>query len=358
MSAHAQGCGERKLHWGRQRIKRIVLGPSIFPHQCTLGLRDPQSEISVSFEDTGFSRDVTFRNVVAAGHPLVIGIGTDDRERPSIDTPSRPVLVFRERNANQQVLGRISLKWIDTLFVGTAQLRLFRVLHSENYCLPKPRLWIHYLYHRYQQWGSRARSTTSNIRISQRELHCLYTFYICPRQVVLVSVMDKGAGNIFPMDLIGSVGDDYFSLALHADSSPAPLMENSRRIALSDVPVDQTLLAYQLGKNHKKASVDWNDLAFETTNSPLFRLPVPRFSGRVREMEIETVRNMGSHKLFLARTIADHQSSDGLQLHFIHGFYQTWRHQAEHYAPSVKDGFRRTKKYVVSDSSGSSTRAL
>jgi hypothetical protein len=69
-------------------------------------------------------------------------------------------------------------------------------------------------------------------------------------------------------------------------------------------------------------------MAFATTTSPSFRLPVPQFSLRVREMQIETVRNMGSHKLFLARTIADQQWSDGLQPHFIHGFYQSWRQQA------------------------------
>jgi len=328
VSAHPQSFGDTRRHRGREIIKRLALGPSACPNQCPVGLSAPQSEISVWLHGIGAPRDVTSTNVIAGTTPLVIGIGADSAESRPVATHHHPVLVFREQNADQRILGEISLKWMDTLSVGTAQLHLFRASHSANYCLPKPRQWARHLYHEYQKWRSGARSTTSDIRVSQRELHCLFTFYICPRPVVLVSVMDNGSGNIFPMDLIGSFADGYFSLALHATSRPASLMENSRKIALSDIPIEHTQLAYELGKNHNRNSVDWSEIAFATTASPSFQLPVPQFSVRVREMQIETVRDMGSHKLFLAATRAEQRRSNGLQLHFIHGFYQSWREQA------------------------------
>jgi hypothetical protein len=328
VSAHPQSFGDTKRRRGREIIKRLALGQAAFPNQCAVGLSAPQSEISVWLHGIGAPRDVTSTNVIAGTTPLVIGIGGDSGENLSVATHHRPVLVFREQNADQRILGEISLKWMDTLSVGTAQLHLFRALHSANYCLPKPRQWARHLYHEYQRWRSGSRSTSSDIRVSQRELHCLFTFYICPRPVVLVSVMDRGTGNIFPMDLIGSFADGYFSLALHATSRPALLMVNSRRIALSDIPIEHTQLAYELGKNHNKSSVDWSQIAFATTASRSFGLPVPQFSVRVREMQIETVRDIGSHKLFLASTRAEERRSNGLQLHFIHGFYQSWREQA------------------------------
>jgi hypothetical protein len=327
MSAQSQTCGNTKRRPGREMIKRLALGPSAFPHQCAIGLSAPQSEISVWLHGMGAPRDVTSRNVIAGTQPLVIGIGADSGERQPLATDRRPVLVFREQYAEKRILGEISLEWMDALSVGNAQLHLFRAVHSANYCLPKPRQWARHFYHEYQKWRSGTRSTASDIRVSQRELHCLFTFYICPRPVVLVSVMDKGTGNIFPMDLIGSFADGHFSLALHATSSPASLMENSRRIALSDIPIEQTQLAYELGKNHNRRSADWSHIAFATTASPSFRLPVPQFSVRVREMQIETVRDMGSHKLFLACPVAEQRRADGLQLHFIHGFYRSWREQ-------------------------------
>jgi hypothetical protein len=42
-------------------------------------------------------------------------------------------------------------------------------------------------------------------------------------------------------------------------------------------------------------------------------------------MQIENVRNMGSHKLFICRAIEDQRWADGLQLFFMHGFYHAWR---------------------------------
>jgi flavin reductase (DIM6/NTAB) family NADH-FMN oxidoreductase RutF len=328
MSASPDSCGKIESRSGRDILKRLVLGPAVFPLQCTIGLRAPQSEISVWLDSgTGTLRDVTLSNMIAGMQPLVIGIGTDCAESRSAVANKQPILIFREQKGNQLILGEIALKWIDTLSVGTAQLRLFQALGSANYCLPKTRQWVRYFYHRCQKWRSGTRSTVSGIPISQRELRCLYAFYICPRPVALVSVMNRDAGNIFPMDLIGSFADDCFALTLHADSGPAPLMENSGKIALSNIPMEQIQLAYALGKNHNKKSVDCSRMAFATTPSPSYQLPVPKFSVRVREMQIESVRNMGSHKLFLARTVADHQWSNGLQPHFIHGFYQTWRQQ-------------------------------
>jgi flavin reductase (DIM6/NTAB) family NADH-FMN oxidoreductase RutF len=328
VSAYPHTFSVTKRRRGRELIKRLVLGPSVFPHQCAVGLSASQSEISVWLHGIGAPRDVTSTNFIAGLTPFVIGIGAESGGSWPVATHHHPMLIFQEQNAEKRILGEISLKWMDTLSLGTAQLHLFRALHSANYCLPKPRQWARHLYHEYQKWRAGSRSTASDIRVSQRELHCLFTFYICPRPVVLVSVMDKGAGNIFPMDLIGSFADVYFSLALHATSKPAALVENSRRIALSDIPVEHTQLAYELGKNHNRSSVDWSQLAAATTDSPSFRLPVPQFSLRVREMQIETVRDMGSHKLFLASTRAEQRRSDGLQLHFIHGFYQSWRERA------------------------------
>jgi hypothetical protein len=42
-------------------------------------------------------------------------------------------------------------------------------------------------------------------------------------------------------------------------------------------------------------------------------------------MEIETVRRLGSHMLFVARVVRDERRSDGPQFFMIHGLYQCWR---------------------------------
>jgi hypothetical protein len=48
-------------------------------------------------------------------------------------------------------------------------------------------------------------------------------------------------------------------------------------------------------------------------------LPLPKFSLCVKEMQIEVVRQIGSHTLFVARTVQDDQWAEGLQFLTVHG---------------------------------------
>jgi len=311
-----------------QAFKRAVFGSANLHQQCAIGMRDPQSEVSVWLNGPGVCRDVTDRNVMAAAQPLTLGIGLEGGGDDAAIRQSCPSMEFRERGGKHRLLGRISLQLHDVVPLGGERLYLFRVRSCKNYCLPKGRLWAHYSYYAYQQWRARARSAASTFRMVASELRSVFVFYICPRPVVLVSVCDGNFANIFPMDLIGPIGARHFALALHTTSTGVPLMERSLRIALSSVPVEQKSLAYDLGKNHKRESVNWAHVPFATSPSAAFGIPVPRFSLRVREMQIEAVRALGSHKLFLAHTVEDEHRAEGLQLFLVHGIYQARRHQA------------------------------
>jgi hypothetical protein len=68
--AHPQSCGDTQWRPGREIIKRLVLGPAAFPHQCAVGLTAPQSEISVWLHGIGAPRDVTATNVIAGTQPI------------------------------------------------------------------------------------------------------------------------------------------------------------------------------------------------------------------------------------------------------------------------------------------------
>jgi hypothetical protein len=50
-------------------------------------------------------------------------------------------------------------------------------------------------------------------------------------------------------------------------------------------------------------------------------------------MEIEAVRQLGSHTLFIARIVRDERRSDNPQFFMIHGLYQAWRHNSGRIAP-------------------------
>jgi flavin reductase (DIM6/NTAB) family NADH-FMN oxidoreductase RutF len=310
----------------RQAVKSLILGSENFPQQCAVGLRDPQSEISVWLHGMGAPRDVTQNNVMTAARPLTIGIGFE-RGPDLSETGKVPlVLQFRERDGEKRLLGSIGLRLKEMIPVGSEQLGLFETRTCANYCLPRGRLWARYAHYGYQNWRLRAKPG-SNAPMVAREVHCVFAFYICPRPVFLVSACDGKSTNIFPMDLVGPVGLRHFSLALHRGSTAAPLLERSRRLALSSVPIEYSSVAYGLGKNHNKESVVRDEIPFETIAVADSGIPIPSFALRVREMEIEAVRTVGSHTVFLASTVSDLSLAQGLQFFVVHGFYQAWRSQ-------------------------------
>jgi flavin reductase (DIM6/NTAB) family NADH-FMN oxidoreductase RutF len=217
------------------------------------------------------------------------------------------------------LLGEIDLRLKDTI----GELRLFDVTASRNHCVSSAQLWRRDFASRYERLRQPGR-----IRPNTLESHCLAIFYLCPRPVVLVSVMDGDRGNLFPMDLIGPLGPTTFSLALHNARAGVPLSQRSRKVAIGSFPVNEAATAYALGENHRRASIDWTELPFATMPSANFHLPVPHFALRVGEMEITSGRSIGSYTLFLAEIVGDNRITNTLQLHFVHGIYESLRHRS------------------------------
>ncbi len=305
----------------RKFVKRLVLGPVDVPQQCVVGLHDPQADIAIWLHGMGDVCDVTYKHLMACGAPFTIGIGLDDAWKQLIRGNTRLVLKFRERDGDQRLLGEIALEWASVVPVGDHQLALFQIRGYRNYCLPKARLWARYLQYAYQ----RSRGHNSDVAITPREIHAMIVFYICPRPVALVSAMHGTIGNIFPMNLMGPIGNGHFCFALNSKTPVASLVERTGEIAVSSIPLRQSSLAIQFGKHHRREGVDLNQLPFATRTSTVLGIPVPGFALRVREMKIESVHKLGSHTMFIGRTLRDEHWNDGLEFFVEHGIYRAWR---------------------------------
>ncbi len=301
-------------------IKKVALGEADVPQQCTLGMPDPQPEIRVWLEGWGDPLDVTNNHVVACASPLTIGLGVNPERHGQAH--ARLYLNFRECNGEQRLLARIGLQPSETLSAAGQELSLFEIRSCANYCLAQHRLWVHDLH---QYLLRRRAGKDPEIPMSIRGARSMNVLFICPRPVVLVSAMHGGSGNIFPMNLFGSIGDGHFAFALNSFRKAAPLVERAGRVALSNIPLENAGLARQLGKNHRLEFANWDELPFKTTRSAALDLPIPEFALRVREVEIEAVRQLGSHTLFFARLIRDERLRNDLQFCMVHGIYQAWR---------------------------------
>lgn len=306
----------------RKAIKEIVFGNTLLPQEFTIGLTEPQAEISLWLHGIGAPRDVTFRQSTACSAPLTLCIAFHPGERPNEAACQHAALKFCERAGKQRVLGEIRLKFSESILFGGSEFALFQVHGSTNHCLPAYRLWAHYFR---QAWSHWRRHDPPDIRMSLLEERAANVTFIRPHFLYLVSVGDQKTGNIFPMNLLSDLGSGYFGLALREQRRAAHTVDRVRRVAVSGIPLSRCAVLFQLVDNHKKESIDWTQLPFNTRESMTFGIPVPTFATRVREMQIETACQLGSHRFFIGRMVSDEGPSGGMQACVVHGFYQYWR---------------------------------
>ncbi len=303
-------------------IKRIAFGETLVPQEFTLGLPDPQTEISVWLDGAGAPIDITHRHSMVCAAPLTICIGFDVEQRPNADELSKLTIRLCRRDGAKQMLGEVGIRPKATVYRDKTNFVLFEPRSSKNFCLSSTRLWTHYLLHADRQ---RRRDNTNGIKMTFLERRATMVMFIRPHPIVLVSIGNKDGGNIFPMNLFGDLGCGYFGFALRTERLAGGLVESAGRVALSYMPLSQGFIAYKLADNHIKQSIDWNKLPFPMKISSEFSIPIPDFALRVKELNIEEVRTVGSHRFFLAKIIRDETLSEAPVFCSIHGFYQSWR---------------------------------
>jgi flavin reductase (DIM6/NTAB) family NADH-FMN oxidoreductase RutF len=238
------------------------------------------------------------------------GIGLEDDPGDSAHLSLR----LCERHGERAMLGEIGLRAAGIVRTNGQTLRLFQARSCRNHCLPRKRLWAHQLLQLYFQW----RRGDTDVPMDALGTRSMMVLFICPRPVVLVSVIHGETGNIFPMNLMGPIGKGYMAFALNSSRQAAPFVEKAGCTVFSNIPSEQGEVARQLRGNHRQKSVRWDQVPFETKPSGSLGIPVPCFALRVREMEVEAVRKLGSHTLFVARSACP-------QFTMIHGIYQARR---------------------------------
>lgn len=300
-----------------QALKRRIRA---LPQWSAVGLRQPQQVVQVRMQGTHGEIDITGAAVVAALSPLTLGVGLDGAGLALGDC-STPLLRFIDLESGRTV-GKLQLLRVRDCSTRAARIALFEVRAADQRCLQWPyRPWNHYLQNR----AIRMHRPADNFWMPPEAVQQLMIFYICPRQVVLVSVEDGEHRNLFPMDLIGPVAPERFSLALRNTSRSVPAMKSARRVVLSDVAAADCGLAYRLGAHHREPLSDWHALPCAIERSREFSLPFPRGALRVRELEVLHFETIGSHTFFVTRIAGEQPLAEADQLHHTSGLYQHFR---------------------------------
>jgi flavin reductase (DIM6/NTAB) family NADH-FMN oxidoreductase RutF len=291
------------------------------PQWPPVALREPQGVVQVRLATSHGEFDVTRAAVVAALRPLTLAVGLDAQLISAIEDRSQPELRFVDLES-QRTVGMLQLQHLRTWNTSGAAIGLFEVRRGTHRCVRWPyRSWNRWLQNR----RMRTNTDPNNFFMPPEAVQQQMIFYICPRPVVLVSVDDGSHNNLFPMDLIGPVSADRFTLALRSSSPSIATMKSARRVALSDVPARDYATAYKLGIHHKNVKVEWDHLPFEIRRSRHFSLPCPAIALRVREIEILDFDTIGSHTFFVTQIASEHRVGDDAQFFHTSGIYQHFR---------------------------------
>ncbi|WP_114211045.1 hypothetical protein [Acidisarcina polymorpha] len=304
-----------------KRMKKAVLGGEQLPNRFFLAQTASQQEVVVWLLGVGRPIDVTTRHCQASGLPFTICIEFAQGQAPDESHCQLLKLRLCENGGAHRVLSEVDLDYQDRLECGGSEFLLFRSSRCVNYCLPTVRLWSNRL------WYTLVTSRRANkIRVPAGQMNAMSALFCCPRPVSLLSVADEeGNGNIFPLNVMGELNRSYFGFCLKHNYLPERFVQQTRRVALSSVPMKQGPIAYFLGSNHNRPTIDWKELPFPTRPSQIFKIPVPLFACRVRELQVERVHRLGYHTFFLARVLSDEGVTDVPELCVAHGFYQDWR---------------------------------
>lgn len=280
------------------------------PQWTAVAIAPARRPISVILSTADGERDVTDDHSVASLRPLTLAFGRDAGETARLD--------FREEG---RTLGNLTLTRWKSIFADADPMTLYTVVEGGHRCLPWPwRDW-------HAWWQDRAAGrdrAEHNFRLEPAALQHLMICYIRPRPVVLVSVAAPGHLNIFPMDLIGTIGTRV-ALALRSTNISIPIMRDAGRIVLSSLPAEMKTAAYALGEHHKVPLQDPAALPFGTRPSPLLGIPSVAEGLHIRELHISHSEEVGSHIFFAADILFDESRAENPQLHHISGFYDVFR---------------------------------
>ncbi|HXR89096.1 MAG TPA: flavin reductase [Steroidobacteraceae bacterium] len=291
------------------------------PQWLAITLQSQQTPVRVTVVTRGAEIDVTDNNAIAALHPLTIRLGLHAHLNTTVEREIG--LRFVDRTTDR-TLGTLQLTYLREWRTAGARLGLFEVTGGRHRCAGWPRrAWDTWMYERAARRIPPERQMMPSQAVEQ-----LMVFNLSPRPVFFVAVDDGRNSNLFPMDLVGPMAPEHFTLALRNTSPSVATIKNARRLVIADVPGDAAPIAHRLGAHHREQNINFESLPFEVRRSQRFSLPVPAIAARAREIEIFDFQTVGSHTLFVGRICTEQVLGSGARLFHTSGIHQRFRAKA------------------------------
>jgi len=160
----------------------------------------------------------------------------------------------------------------------------------------------------------------ANTFYSRKVISAMYSY---PRSIIIVSYKDDNYCNIFPMDIHGYIErEDMYILGLRTTNVTLDKILNTKKVVVCDTSNVDINTVYDLGKHSSKSPTSPDQLPFKTTESELFKFPIPEFVGAYKEIEIISNKKMGYHMLMIGKVLNKKQVTENPSSLYHVGFLQ------------------------------------
>jgi len=251
-------------------------------------LSDTQVEEKVFLQNGKYIIDISLRQGIICLDPFCIAVWVPREQLPSPDVSQAKLQFYRRTLATAS----IQLSIIEKIEGEKCVFLLYKIKSVKNYQFNPLHRLVFFAY------LLRNKTSTYNYR---KTISALYSY---PRKIIIVSYKDEDYCNIFPMDIQGYAQEDgMYVLGLRTTNVTLDKILKAKKVVVCDTDAVDIDTVYTLGKHPSASPPKIENLPFGTTESEIFKFPVPDFSGSYKEIEIITHKKMGYHMLMIGKII-------------------------------------------------------
>lgn len=249
-------------------------------------LKEEEVNEEISLLQEGFRIDITNKQSMICLDPFCIAVWLPENQLYLLD-PEKVVIEFTR---GRKINALLNVSLIEEMDTENGSLLLYKLDSVKNYQLnPLHRLALF-------AWLLRSKKNTYQ---SRRVISALYSY---PRKIIIVSYQDDEYCNIFPMDIQGYIPDEgLYILGLRTTNVTLNKIIGAGKVVICDTDAADLDVVYNLGRHPSVSPTQKQEMPFKTTDSDLFKFPVPEFSASYKEVKIIAHRKMGYHMLLVGK---------------------------------------------------------
>jgi hypothetical protein len=307
----------------RNRLRKLLTGLSVSQEYVCIDSLSFDQPLSVfAWGNHGNHIDVTHTHLFLGYKPLLIGlvVNVDNPMTTWLQTNDEVTLTFQHQ-AHDLVLGRMTLAKKSTKLFHENVLIIFEG-RSAMHRLISP------IHQRLNGWRDAIRpKPAGNVGLPGNLYQQVQLAYATPRNISIISLSDGTLMNMFPTDLHGPIGDNYYTGSLRSGGKACAQVEQLKRIVVAVIDTRWYREAFLLGKNHMRSLADENEFDIHEQRSLKFGFALPHAVKLYRELTWLASEDHGIHRVHFYKVehtqVIDERAS---VLSHIHMYYCQWRH--------------------------------